>query len=80
VTTATAAPIPATDGLGFGALPCPKCGQDAAVAVHLDDLGADDCCRCAGCEEAFSLADVRAVVERWAPVLRWLATCPAVPE
>jgi hypothetical protein len=69
-----------TEGLGFGPLPCPKCLNSAAVAVHLDDLGAADCCRCAECEESFALADVRELVERWRPVLLWLATCPANPD
>jgi hypothetical protein len=72
--------IPATDGLGFGPLPCPRCGNSAAVAVYLDDLSGPEACRCGECEDHFPLADVRALVERWAPVLRWLATCPRNPD
>ena len=59
---------------GFGTLPCPRCASETAIAVYLDDLTS---LRCADCEETFDLADVRALVEKWAPVLRWLDSAPA---
>jgi len=55
-------------------LVCPKCGE--AATVRVDVLGGDSC-RCDGCEEEYTIADVRALVASWGPLLAWLDSHPA---
>jgi transcription elongation factor Elf1 len=54
---------------GWGPLPCPKCGEEASIALDLDDMGRDEACRCAECEGVFSLDHVRDLIAKWQPVL-----------
>ncbi len=56
-------------------LPCPCCGEaEATVLLSLADL---ESCHCADCDADFTLADVRAFLDRWGKVLVWVGTFPA---
>jgi len=57
---------------GFGKLPCPRCGDDCAVWLALDDLSL----RCHECDAEFDVGVVRDFINRWAPVLVWLDSAP----
>lgn len=60
---------------GFRA-PCPKCGNES-VQVSLADV---EQLHCLDCDEDLDLADIRALVEGWGPVLRWLDAVPVLEE
>jgi hypothetical protein len=60
---------------GFSA-PCPKC-SNTNVQVYLADV---DTLHCPDCEEDLALEDIRALVEGWGPVLKWLDMAPALEE
>jgi uncharacterized protein (DUF983 family) len=62
---------------GFKHTPCPKCGEDGIIQISLDDVGD---CHCNECGEDFTLADIRAFIEAWTPIMAWLATCPVRAE
>lgn len=64
---------PATPAVGR-CLPCPRCGELANVQLDLADL--DTCC-CRECDAEFTVAEVRALVAAWAPVVRWIDTFPS---
>jgi hypothetical protein len=55
-------------------LVCPKCCE--AATVRVDVLGGE-ACQCDGCGEEYRIADVRAVVASWGPLLAWLDAHPA---
>jgi hypothetical protein len=55
-------------------LPCLRCG-DPAAAINLE-LASASRFWCAECQSAFSVADVREVIEKWTAVLAWLARMP----
>jgi hypothetical protein len=55
---------------GWGALPCPCCGE-ARATVTLDLAGLD-LFHCQDCDADFDAASVRAFIERWGKVLRWI--------
>lgn len=59
---------------GFGKLPCPRCGQDDSVWLHLERV---DEFECGQCDERFNETELRDIIERWTPVLAWLETAPA---
>ncbi|VTU02456.1 unnamed protein product [Gemmataceae bacterium] len=57
---------------------CPKCLSEAAVSLDLDD---GDTLRCPECDEAYSVAEVVAVIQSWSKLLPWLLSHPArTPE
>jgi uncharacterized protein (DUF983 family) len=56
--------------------PCPRCGEEG-VRVGLWDVNDLHCSECDG---DFTLEDVRALVEGWGPVIRWLDTAPVMEE
>lgn len=58
---------------GFGSLPCPKCLEDATISLNLADM---DTCKCDSCEEEFTLDNIRDIMKKWAPVLKWLDAAP----
>lgn len=60
---------------GFKA-PCPKCGN-TNMQVYLADV---EQLHCPDCEEDIALEDIRALVEGWAPVLKWLDAVPVLEE
>lgn len=65
-------------GRGFGALPCPKCGEDGAcITLDLSDL---ETCHCPECDGDFGLGDVRDLISKWSAVLKWVDAAPALPE
>lgn len=53
---------------------CPKCGEAAEVVVNVAD---GEACACSGCGEAYTVADVRAIIASWGPLLAWLDSHPA---
>jgi hypothetical protein len=55
-------------------LPCPKCGEaSASIDFNLAD---GETLHCQDCDESFEVADVRAFIEKWQPVLSWLGEMP----
>jgi hypothetical protein len=62
---------------GFGQLPCPKCGEDAAVRLDLDDLNV---CSCRNCDEEFEIGLIRDLMAKWGPVLQWIDAAPELKE
>jgi uncharacterized protein (DUF983 family) len=60
---------------GFSA-PCPKCGNQS-IQVSLADVSQ---LYCTSCEEDMALEDIRALVEGWGPVLKWLDAVPVLEE
>jgi hypothetical protein len=66
---------------GFGPLPCPYCGDEAArVSLDLDDVNTDESFECKACDVEFGVKDVRDFIAKWRPVLDWIDTCPLLPE
>lgn len=63
--------------MGFGQLPCIKCGEEATIWFALDDC---DLMRCAECESKFTREEVANVLDKWRQVLAWLGTAPSQPE
>ncbi len=59
--------------MGFGNLPCIKCGEETTIRLDLDDC---DRMTCGECSAEFTLAEVQDVIGRWQPVLQWLGTAP----
>lgn len=53
---------------------CPKCMLDCYIVVRIDD---GDTVRCEECEEEYSVADVRAMIESWGPLLAWFDAHPS---
>ncbi|HYH64780.1 MAG TPA: hypothetical protein VD866_08820 [Urbifossiella sp.] len=53
---------------------CPKCLKDETVTVDVND---GDTLHCNGCDEEFTVGDVRGLVDSWAKVLPWLEAHPA---
>lgn len=51
---------------------CPKYMKAETV-----DVNDGDAIHCNGCDEEYSAADVRAVVDCWAKLLPWIETHPA---
>ena len=58
-------------------VPCLRCGERGSVRVRVDD---GDTITCSACDEEFTAADVRAVVDSWGPLLGWLDAHPARVE
>ena len=61
---------------GFGLLRCPKCSEAASIQMDLDNM---DVLTCRSCEDEFSLADVREMIDqaqRWQRVLAFIDTAP----
>lgn len=56
---------------------CPRCMKEETVTVDVAD---GDTLHCNGCDEEFTVADVRAVVEGWSKLLPWLEAHPARVE
>ena len=73
---------PATEAKprGFGNLPCIRCGEECTVSIDLNDMTGDEALQCRECEATYSLADVQAVMNKWAPVLAWIETAPELTE
>jgi transcription elongation factor Elf1 len=65
---------------GFGKLPCPKCGAETSVCLDLDDMESDEAFTCCECEENFGMADVKAFLQKWAPVFEWIDKALVVTE
>ena len=53
---------------------CPRCGEDCLISVALHD---GDTLTCTGCDEGYTVDDVRALVASWGPLLAWLDAHPA---
>jgi hypothetical protein len=63
---------------GFPDVHCLRCGNaDAAVSLDLHDVCTF---RCAECEEEWTAADVRAQLNGWEAVLRWVESAPPLKE
>lgn len=62
---------------GFPGIRCPLCGSDDVQTISLDDL---ETCHCAGCEEDYTLDDVRQLVAAWGKVLAWVESAPMIAE
>jgi hypothetical protein len=63
---------------GFPDVHCLRCGNaDAAVSLDLHDVCTF---RCVECEEEWTAADVRAQLDGWEAVLRWVESAPALKE
>ena len=63
---------------GFAGIRCPLCGSaDDVQSLDLDDLSTF---RCGGCDEQYSLDDVRQLVASWQRVLTWIDAAPVVEE
>jgi hypothetical protein len=56
---------------GFGPLVCLKCGQEATIRLDLDDVAHFTC---GECDESWDIAAVKAHLDSWCRVLRWLET------
>lgn len=56
---------------------CPKCLADEIVRLDVCD---GDTLTCGGCDEEFSVADLRRLVDSWAKLLPWLESHPARTE
>jgi hypothetical protein len=69
---------PAPVKRGFPTLPCLWCGEEGTVRVDLADLTGDDAFTCSACDAEFGVADVRARLDAWLPVLAWVEAAPAV--
>ncbi len=63
---------------GWQGLPCLYCQETDCVSLDLSDMTGDAALKCGQCETEFSLADVRAKLAAWAPVLAWCALVPEV--
>jgi transcription elongation factor Elf1 len=56
-------------------LTCIKCGQsDSVIRLDLDD---GHTLTCTGCEESYSVDDVRACMAGWTRALAWIDTHPS---
>lgn len=53
---------------------CPKCLEEAAVTLDLND---GDTLHCPECDEEYTVAAVRGLVDSWAKLLPWLEAHPA---
>ena len=53
---------------------CPNCLEVATQRIDLDD---GDTVTCTGCEEEYSVDQVRRLIESWGPLLGWLDSHPA---
>lgn len=56
---------------------CPKCLEEAAVSLDLTD---GDTLACPECDETYSAATVRELVDGWAKLLPWIEAHPARQE
>jgi transposase-like protein len=61
---------------GF-AVRCLHCGQAECVRIDAHDLHNFTC---TSCDAEFTVDDVRAEMARWAKLLAWLNTAPAVED
>jgi hypothetical protein len=61
---------------GFPGLPCLYCNDAGTIRVDLADLTAEDAFHCTACDAEFGLADVRAKLAAWQPVLAWIELAP----
>lgn len=63
---------------GWPCLVCPRClSSESTISIDLDDL---DRCVCEGCDEQFTVADIRGIIAVWAPMLLWLEMAPRREE
>ena len=65
---------------GFADLPCVYCGESGCLTIDLCDLTGDEALTCTQCETNYSLADVRAKIAAWLPVIAWIDQAPRLPE
>jgi hypothetical protein len=76
MTTATTTPeMTAPARRGF-AVACIRCGERDSVTLAVDDMSQF---YCGSCDEGFTAADVRGLIDGWRPLLAWLETAPAYP-
>jgi uncharacterized protein (DUF983 family) len=55
-------------------LPCPRCGErDANILHSLAQVGVF---RCEECDCEFSADDLKAIIARWTPILKWVDAFP----
>lgn len=66
MTTTTQSTATISKPTGFGELPCPKCGAEAAIRLDLDDL---DTFSCGECDQSYTLGDVTRWIDRWTRVI-----------
>jgi hypothetical protein len=77
-TTTNGAATKGAAAKGFGALPCPCCGEaQATITLDLTDL---EGFHCRNCDADFAAADVRAFIERWTRVLAWIDGAASLQE
>jgi hypothetical protein len=58
-------------------IPCIKCGATDSVMVSID-TGEDF--HCSGCDETYTLDDVKLLLGVWSKILPWLEDHPARKE
>lgn len=58
-------------------LTCPKCLSEAVIRL---DVGDGETLTCDHCEESYTTAEIRAVVDGWSKLLPWLESHPARTE
>jgi hypothetical protein len=56
---------------------CPRCLAEETQRLDLDD---GNTITCTGCEETYTVEDVRLLVDGWAKLLPWLEAHPARKE
>jgi uncharacterized protein (DUF983 family) len=63
--------VPASRGI---LLPCPHCGEsEATITLNLSDM---ETMTCQECDAEFTTDDVRNIIAKWTPVLKWLDAAP----
>lgn len=62
---------------GFKGIPCLCCNNKDSVAVELCNTSVF---HCSNCDESFFANDVQEFIDKWKPVLEWLATAPETSE
>lgn len=62
-------------------LPCPRCGeQSACISLNLFSLEDGEGAHCHECDTTWDIDEVREIMRRWAPILKWLDAMPVVEE
>jgi hypothetical protein len=79
MSTATAT-APSDQRRGFPGLRCSCGGEEGQMSISLDEPTGSEAIRCGSCDNAFSVADVRAVMATWSRVIGWVEAAPLVPE
>ena len=54
-------------------LTCPRCMKDEIVRVDIND---GNTLTCAGCDETYTLDEVRDMIDQWQEIMPWLMAHP----